>query len=261
MVRIKMFFTIIGLHIINFFHRFLYTHKEYIMMEERACSFERKSNDLCDDLTAARKRIQSLESQLSEEMLLKSELQSQVAMVMQKNLDLKDHNDSLKRKLDQMEEYKRVDAEYLRETQKQLSEEFGMHPVFGFPRSVALPGSTSITSVRTRKPGESDEFTVARGRVILDDQITKQINQTPHMYDKIQLVLGFLARYGSLERLMKDIIYNGGMAMTLAYRDDTTTYELYFETTAKNYNADSIMVFNTDTGCVEGKEGEKNGEG
>lgn len=258
MTKIKMFFAIIGLHIMNFFHRFLYTHKEYTMVETKADCFEKRYNDL---LTSSQKKIQCLERQLSEEMLLKSELQGQVAMVIQKNSELKDYNDSLKRKLDQLEEYKRVDAEYLRETQKQLSEEFGMHPVFGFPRSPGLPGSTSITTVRTRKPGESDEFTVSRGRIILDDQLTMQINQTPHMYEKMQLVLGFMARYGSLERLMKDIIYNGGMSMTLAYRDDTTTYEVYFETTAKNYNADSIMVFNMDTGCAENKGEEKNGEG
>ena len=41
-------------------------------------------------------------------------------------------------------EYKRVDAEYLRATQEQLSEEFGMHPV-GLPLLHFTPATMQVS--------------------------------------------------------------------------------------------------------------------
>ncbi|MCM1230262.1 MAG: hypothetical protein NC489_09015 [Ruminococcus flavefaciens] len=167
-----------------------------------------------------------------------------------------------KMKIDQFGEYKRVDAEYLRDVQKQLAEEFHMHPVFGFPNSVGLPGSTAITTSRSGFTTDSEGFTTARGRVILDDKVTKEINKTPHIYEKIQLVVNYLDQYGNLSRIMRDLVYNGGMSIVLAYREDTTTYEAFFETTVKNHAAVSILKFDSDTGCViADKDEEKKEEG
>lgn len=254
--KIKMFF-------INLVHRFVYSAKDYhdaidglnalkaqLAEREETIDSQKKQLDfMMQKMTETYDRLESAESRAA-----KAEID---ATLFKRSSDkLTEQLKIRNTKIAQFEEYKRVDAEYLREVQKQLSEEFGMHPVFGFPRSPGLPGSTSISAQISRETMEDPGFTVTRGRVILDDQTTKQINAAPHIYEKLNIVLDFMARYGTLSKIVNNIIRNGGMSITLGYREATTTYEMFYEVTAKNYIPESILVFDPDTGCVVKNEEE-----
>ena len=89
---------------------------------------------------------------------------------------------------------------------------------------------------------------------------TKHINATPHMRDKMMLILRFMDTYGSLSKIMWDLIMSGCMSFTLAYRPETTTYQAFYEIAAKNYTRESILTFSAETGCLV-EEGEKKEEG
>lgn len=244
------FFAMIGEAIINFIHRFIYSARAY----NELASTRRELANLVDRKDAA---IADLHIEIED---LKKSLETEHKQLLELQATVEEKDGLIlnqKRKIDQHEEYKRVDAEYLRNVQKQLAEEFALHPVFGFPRSLGLPGSVSIVSSRTADSPDDLGFTVTRGRIILDDTTTKYINSTPHMYEKLSHILNFMRRYGSMTKIIEDLIVNGAMSMTLAYREETTTYEMFYEVTGKNYALDSVLVFDSDTGCkVDRKEGE-----
>lgn len=247
------FFQWIGQKVTEFVHLFVYSAKAYWEAESARSSLETA-------ITGREREIAELKEQLATR---EAEISGLNGALDRKHAELEESQKTvklLKDQIDRFGEYKRVDAEYLRGVQKQLSEEFKLHPVFGFPRSPGLPGSVSIVSSRSATSPDDPGYTITRGRVILDDRTTAQINDTPHIYEKIGCVLNFMRRYGSMPKIIEDLISNGAMSMTLAYREDTTTYEMYYEVTGKNYATDAILVLDDGSGCAVKKEKE-DGEG
>lgn len=249
-MKIKQFFISIWKAIVGWLN--LYTAEEYstLLKDSRDTQRElvkirqeyadyvesanKSLNEALEAVTSANKKVQNLIAEANE---LKYELQRQ-------------------------EEYKQVDAEFLREVQKQLSNEFKNHPVFGFADKPGLPGSVSVRNGTKINP--DGPSTVLQGRFILDDICTKAVNERPHMYEKISEIWNYMMRTGLASRIVSELINSGAITMTLAYRTDTTTYELYYELCAKNYGDDAVLRFDSETGCKAvdmGEEEKKNGEG
>ena len=248
-MKIKQFFVSIWKAIVGWLN--LYTAEEYsaLLKDSRDTQRElakirqeyvdyvesanKSLNEALEAVTSANKKVQNLIVEANE---LKYELQRQ-------------------------EEYKQVDAEFLREVQKQLSNEFKNHPVFGFADKPGLPGSVSVRNGTKMNP--DGPSTVLQGRFILDDICTKAVNE-PHMFEKISEIWNYMMRTGLASRIVSELINSGAITMTLAYRTDTTTYELYYELCAKNYGDDAVLRFDSETGCKAvdmGEEEKKNGEG
>ncbi len=229
------FFGMIGEAILKFVHLFVYSANAYHAAADQAEARQIMLDDMtarytaaCEELEDRRKEMAVNRETLKE---VSARLEQLQAQVMREG------------------EYKRVDAEYLRATQEQLSEEFGMHPVFGFPRSPGFPGSMCVTSKVHQDPDDPNKLVTAiYGRIILDDATTRKINEAPHLYDKTLAVLDFLNRYGGAERIMVELVQNGAVSMTLGYREATTTYELFYEIAAYNQAPEAVLVFDSADG-------------
>ena len=128
----------------------------------------------------------------------------------------------------------------VKETQKALSE--GLHgtTMYEFRGSHPIPGSTSVQ--RDTFVDGNDECTVVRMRCLALDETTTKINDMKTNAERIRAVVDQMRRYGTFGRIAEELLRSGAMAMTLAYNGNNTTYELYVETMAKNYNDKTTFV-------------------
>lgn len=133
--------------------------------------------------------------------------------------------------------------EYVKDVQKQLSEVLHDSIAFGFPNKVAIPGSTSIRTDINEDSANGDMI-IVRGRTLLTDDMTPRINDTPDMHGRLELIFGYMERYGVLSTITKNLIRSGAITFTLAYNDHCTAYEMYYECAAKRQNETSLVVIN-----------------
>lgn len=135
--------------------------------------------------------------------------------------------------------------EYYKEVQTQISELMHGDPLFGFKRSVTIPGSSTLTGVI------KDDTAVVAGRMVMEDSVTAKMEQEPSLRERYYIATNQLAKYGLLDRIMQEALNLGGVQFTLAYNDNCTATELYYAMEIKTKQ--SMLTF--------GKEKEEDTEG
>lgn len=246
-------FIKIKLWLIAFFHKFLYTRKEYECdIGQMQSDADKQAHAAELDICWLREKVSTLQNELDHLHADYDHLHRQYVDhmadyddKMNEMADLRAELEDQPNKIARASEAPEVHAEYFRAVQKQLADIFENNQAFGFPYSMALPGSVCMS---TAPEGFQNDTTVCRGRVILDDNATRKINSEVNLRDKLMVVIDFLDRYGGLRKIARDMIYNGAVSMTLAYRDLTTTYELFYQIAARNVALESILVFDHKTG-------------
>ena len=137
--------------------------------------------------------------------------------------------------LAQCERYRsEVSAENLatiKNLQSQLAEVYNTSRNFGFPNSLALPGSTSMTDNNIQVDGE--KYTSVRVRMILTDDETAKINTEPDQKRRYAMSIDMLRRRGLLERLGERMITSGAATLAIAYNQECTNFELFVDAAAK----------------------------
>jgi len=134
--------------------------------------------------------------------------------------------------------------------QKQLGELFRDHPVFGFPNSVAIPGSTCVTTSDYVKDGGTG-LAVMRGRTIFMDDMTSKIDGTPGITERTRLIMDYMERYGLFNKIGKDLMSHGGIKLTLAYNGDCTAYEAFYEAVVEHASGDAIVFVDKSPKALE----------
>lgn len=118
--------------------------------------------------------------------------------------------------------------DYYKEVQSALSKALHDSEVFGFKRSMAFPGSTSVQGGIVTNDDNSKDVVIS-GRTIFPDDVTQEIQNATSMHDKYLIALNHLIRYGIVEQIAKNIINNGALEFTLAYNKNCTCLELYYQ--------------------------------
>ena len=161
--------------------------------------------------------------------------------------------DAMQRDLDRIKELDATDKEQYREAvaqleryrdavpaenvdmiktlQKQIGEIYATSRNFGFPNSLPMPGSISMSDNLMRT--DDGEFYDAKVRMILMDDETQRINNEPDQRKRYIMMVDLLRRRGMLERIGERMITGGAATLAIAYNQNNTNYELYAEFTAK----------------------------
>lgn len=148
--------------------------------------------------------------------------------------------DSLREQIQAYKDAAMENATYVKDTQKQLSELLKSSEAFGFPNSRGIPGSTSIRTIDVEQDGKSE--VLIRGRTIVSDDITQEINAIPDMGTKIHTVMAFMEKYGVFTKIARDMFSYGAVQCVLGYNGGNTNYELYYEIVSHQANNDSVLV-------------------
>lgn len=119
----------------------------------------------------------------------------------------------------------------IKNLQGQLAEVYNTSRNFGFPNSLALPGSATMTDNNVQVDGEN--YTSVRVRMILTDDETARINTEPDQKRRYAMSVDMLRRRGLLERLGERMITSGAATLAIAYNMDCTNYELFVDVAAK----------------------------
>lgn len=144
------------------------------------------------------------------------------------------------------EEYRNKDSTndiYVKEVQKQLSKAFHEDDLFGFHRSIAIPGSTSITSYQIDEEVDRSAGVLIAGRTIVDDQTTQKINEAKTLHEKLNIVIAYMAQYNILNRIARELLCNGALAISLAYNENCTCYEAYYTAVADDQTKKGVLRF------------------
>lgn len=151
----------------------------------------------------------------------------------------------IRSKIDAYKATASVNLDYVKDTQKALGEVLGKTPEFGFPKRVAIPGSSTMTKdIKTLDDGE--EYSVIRVRLIAPDNITAIINQEPDMATRVGILLKQMDIFETSKVIGETLLNNGAVRLILAYNKNCTNYELFAEVVAKNCYKDSYLVIEGD---------------
>lgn len=154
--------------------------------------------------------------------------------------ELNEENKKVHLENDQLHASLKEAEEYYKTVQKQVSEALHEDPVFGFNKSMAFPGSSSIDCRKDAK----DTIIIASGRSILDDETTAKIQRLPSISMKYQIGLNHLLKYGLLNKLMENLINHGALQFTYGYNKDCTCIEMYYNIQCKR--PDTILTVKED---------------
>lgn len=194
-------------------------------------------------------------------------LKQEVERLRHENLDFRREHDSYERQIMDMKiktaRYRVAASENLdlvKDIEKQLGDVMNTDHWFGFNGSHAIPGATSFHTEGVDVE-EVGSFTVLRSRTLALDDVTQIVNSTPDMYGRINAILDQMRRYGTLASIAERLISCGAVQFVLAYDRGSTTYSLYIETVAKNYNPESLMVIEQIPKNINDDETEKKVEG
>lgn len=172
---------------------------------------------------------------------MRDNLDKQLVIANQRLQDMMRREESRLIEVQRYKDAAMMNAEYVKDVQKQLSVVLHGDEMFGFPNKVAIPGSTSIRTDLIEDSASGDHV-VVRGRTVLTDDVTQKINNVPDMLSKLELVFSHMDRYGVLTGITKSLIRSGAIAFTLAYNDNCTSYEAYYEVCAKRQDETALMV-------------------
>lgn len=154
--------------------------------------------------------------------------------------ELKAENEKVHLENDQLQASMKEAEEYYKTVQKQVSEVLHEDSVFGFNKSMAFPGSSSIDC----RKDQNDTVIIASGRSILDDDTTAKIQRLPSISMKYQIGLNHLLKYGLLNKLIENLINHGALQFTYGYNKDCTCIELYYNIQCKR--PDTILTVKED---------------
>lgn len=102
---------------------------------------------------------------------------------------------------------------------------------FGFPNSVPLPGSATMTDAGIMY--NDTPFIDLNIRAIATDEETARINQEPDQRRRFIMMIDILRNRGFLTRIGERIITSGAATVGMAYNPDCTNYEVYVDVAAK----------------------------
>lgn len=245
MSGIKEFFIQIGDWFTKLRKKFFYTPNEYMHVR---CAWENQidvNKHLLKEQQNLSERYETLNSDYSK-------VQNELIKHIQEASELRIKIDELLQELIPLKQTPQLDIEYYRETQIQLGRLLEAHPGFGYRNELSIPGSTSVV---TGTIGE-DMILPVYGRCVIDDHVTREINEAKTLREKYVLTMNYILRFGALSRMIQALIQNGCVRFILGYRESTTTYECFFQINAQNFAKDSTLVFD-DTygqGTVQVKE-------
>ena len=148
---------------------------------------------------------------------------------------------TLNKRLEKVTNASLENDKYVKDVQKQLSEILHGDITFGFPNKVTLPGCTSITSALKNVGEENEEVITVRGRSIITEEASTEIDRCPDMLLRL-----YLERYNITNRIALELMRSGTVGFTLAYNDKQNVYELYYEITALRQDVNSLIQIKDD---------------
>lgn len=256
----------------EFHHRFFYTKSEhdrvYSTVEEifkaeiktllsQVEKAENLYNQTISELTELTARYKDLKDLYETEHVRYIEMEKETEAAKEEARDLLAQNMQLKQSPE-------LNAEYLRTVQIELGRVLESMDHFGYRNQYAIPGSTCVVTGTPAKEGEIPLY----ARCVIDDATTKEINRADTYYEKLNVVINYVLRFGAFNRLVQTLIQSGAVQFILAYRESTTTYECFMSVNAKNFAQDATLVFDDEFGLgtiqkrpVEEEEKKEEGEG
>ena len=122
-------------------------------------------------------------------------------------------------------------VDMIKNLQSQIHDIYATSRNFGFPNSIPMAGSVSMSDSGITVNG--DNFVDLMIRMITLDEETVRINQETDQRRRYALMVNYLKQRGLLEKIGERMISSGAATLAIAYNHDCTTYEIFAEMTAK----------------------------
>lgn len=209
--------------LIGLARRFLEKHGYFIMLKEERkeqtdlyTKLMSENNDLTMKLNSYQGEIDDLKNRIKNSEILSME-------------QLRDENQRLQTEHDQIRVEMNKAEEYYKTVQKQVRTALHDDHSFSFARNMCFPGSSSVSCETARETFTKPiDFTVICGRTTMDDEVTAKLKQFVGIDQKYAYCLNYLMKLGLIDKIAKNLV-NGGLAITIAYNEDCTVNELYYE--------------------------------
>ena len=135
------------------------------------------------------------------------------------------------------------------DVQKQLSKALHESVEFGFQYNMAIPGSISIRDEihkETDENGESKKVDSIRGRIIFDDAMTAKLSNEISLQKRFSMILDYMQSLGTFNQISRMIMRSNGIQYALAYNEDCTCLELYYQLDLELSDKPYQLVLDTD---------------
>lgn len=162
-----------------------------------------------------------------------NDLQKKLSELMKLNLqDLQSENEqvlaeNVKLKVD-LDEQQKINED----VQKALSKALHESVMWGFPENEVFPGCISVHT-RESQISDDEKYVVVQGRTIFTDEMNTKLKEAKTNLERFDMILLALKKYGIYDRIIKDLMLRSGIVYTLAYNEECSAYEIYYQITAK----------------------------
>ena len=203
--------------------KFLEKHGYSIMLKEERkeqnnlyIKMMTENNDLTMKLNSYQGEIDDLKDRIKNSEILSME-------------QLRNENQRLQTEHDQIRVEMNKAEEYYKTVQKQVRTALHDDHSFSFAKNMCFPGSSSVSCETSRETFTKPiDFNVICGRTTMDDEATAKLKQVVGIDQKYAYCLNYLLKLGLIDKIAKNLV-NGGLAITIAYNEDCTVNELYYE--------------------------------
>ena len=209
--------------LIGLARKFLEKHGYFIMLKEK----RKEQNDLYTKLMNENNdlnmKLNSYQGEIDD---LKDRIKNSEILSMEQ---LRDENQRLQTEHDQIRVEMNKAEEYYKTVQKQVRTALHDDRSFSFAKNMCFPGSSSVSCETLRETFTKPiDFTVICGRTTMDDEATAKLKQIVGIDQKYAYCLNYLMKLGLINKIAKNLV-NGGLVITIAYNEDCTVNELYYE--------------------------------
>lgn len=206
------------------------------IIESLQASLEDSISREAEESKARQDAIASLEeykNRYNASVATNDDLQKKLDELMKLNLqDLQNENEqiraeSAKLKID-LDEQQKINED----VQKALSKALHESVMWGFPENDVFPGCISVHT-RESQISDDERYIVVQGRTIFTDEMNNKLKDAKTNLERFDMILLALKKYGIYDRIVKDLMLRSGIVYTLAYNEECSAYEIYYQITAK----------------------------
>lgn len=162
-----------------------------------------------EQLLEATARIEELQYHVEQSKILDME------SLQKENLRVMEENEHIRKELAESNEY-------FKKVESQISGILHKDEVFGFHRSVCIPGASTLTATTV------DDTICVAGRTVLEDSITAEMEQEPSIRERYYMAHNYLVKYGLIQKMIEYVASQGGIQYTLGFNENNTATELYY---------------------------------
>ena len=216
------------------------------IIESLQASLEDSISREAEESKARQDAIASLEeykNRYNASVATNDDLQKKLDELMKLNLqDLQNENEqiraeSAKLKID-LDEQQKINED----VQKALSKALHESVMWGFPENDVFPGCISVHT-RESQISDDERYIVVQGRTIFTDEMNNKLKDAKTNLERFDMILLALKKYGIYDRIVKDLMLRSGIVYTLAYNEECSAYEIYYQITAKKEPAEFKVEF------------------